>query len=89
MTFLPYETIYLAGLHYLFGLPLTTCLLPDEAMLWVNYASISNFNLIPKNTTTKLKKKQWQPNLARYEIFPTATVRATVAKQSFLEPGTN
>jgi len=86
MRFLPFETIYNAGLHYLFGLPLTACLMPDEAMLWINYASISNFISIPKNTTTKLKRKSDNPTSQDLDFFQRLLLEPLWLNKLFLNP---
>ena len=86
MRFLPFETIYHAGLHYLFGLPLSTCLMPNEAMLWVNYESISNFILIPKKTTTTLKKNRDNPTILDMQFFQQLLSEPLWLNQLFLNP---
>ena len=67
----PYEILSHAGLHYLFGLPLICSRVIQSGlpMLWTNYASISNFISIPKQTTSNLTKGNNTPNLLDLTFF--------------------
>ncbi len=71
MRCIPYEILSHAGLHYLFGLPLICSRVIQSGlpMLWTNYASISNFISIPKQTTSNLTKGNNTPNLLDLTFF--------------------
>ena len=91
MKFLPFESILHAGLHYLFGLPLISSLvlLSGKPMLWTNYASISSFISLPKNTTSSLTRKISAPTTQDMKFFRQLILQPLWLNNLFLDPATS
>ena len=91
MKFLPYDAISHASLHYLFGLPLISSLVfrSDMQMLWVNYASISNFISLPKNTISNLTKGNNNPTRQELYSFNMLLLEPLWLNKLFVNPTTS